>query len=138
MSGSEKIITAKNGRKMMKCKCAKCEITKTKFIKGNQKGGDLFDCAVGTATNLFVEHALPYKEKKSVEMARCYGSEALRNKNLQKKAINYRLIKLTPIIQNVGSEAFDQLSTKIRQNKNYKTDTKDLDGRIHTIIRKSK
>ena len=29
--------------------------------------------------------------KKSVEMARYYGSEALRNKNLQKKAINYGL-----------------------------------------------
>ena len=136
MSGSEKIITAKNGRKMMKCKCAKCGITKTKFIKGNQKGGDLFDSAVGTATNLFVEHALPYKAKKSVEMARCYGSEALRNKNLQIKAINYGLIKLTPIIQNVGSEALDQLSTKIRQNKNYKTDRKDLDGGSIQLLEK--
>ena len=66
--------------------------------------------------------------KKSVEMARYYGSEALRNKNLQKKAINYGLKKLTPVIENVGSEALDQLSTKIRPNKKYKTDRKDLDG----------
>lgn len=30
--------------------------------------------------------------------------------------------------QKVGSEALDQLSTKIRPNKRYKTDRKDLDG----------
>ena len=66
--------------------------------------------------------------KKSVEMKRYYGSEALRKKNLQKKAINYGLKKLTPVIQNVGSRSLDQLSTKIRPNKKYKTDRKDLDG----------
>ena len=66
--------------------------------------------------------------KKSVEMARYHSSDALRNKNFQKKAINYGLKKLSPIIQNVGSQALDQLSTKIRPNKNYKTDRKDLDG----------
>ena len=37
--GSEKIVTAKNGRRMMKCKCAECGITKVKFVKGNQTGG---------------------------------------------------------------------------------------------------
>jgi len=31
--GSEKYVTAKNGRLMLKCKCAKCGITKTKFVK---------------------------------------------------------------------------------------------------------
>ena len=66
--------------------------------------------------------------KKGVEMARYYGSEALRNKNFQKKAINYGLKKLTPVIQNVGSEALDQLSTKSRLNKKYKTDRAELDG----------
>ena len=30
--GSEKIVTTKNGRKMMKCKCAECGITKAKFV----------------------------------------------------------------------------------------------------------
>ena len=55
-------------------------------------------------------------------MGRYYGSEALRNKNLQKKAINYGLEKLTSVMQNVGSQALDQLSTKIRPNKKYKTD----------------
>ena len=73
--------------------------------------------AVGTAINLFVEHALPYMAKKSVEVARYYGSEALRNKNLQKKVTNYGLKKLTPVTQDVGSQALSQLSTKIRPNK---------------------
>ena len=37
--GSEKYVTAKNGRLMMKCQCAECGITKTKFVKNNQSGG---------------------------------------------------------------------------------------------------
>ena len=61
-------------------------------------------------------------------MGRYYGSEALRNPKLQKKAIDYALDKLNPMIQNVGSQALDQLSTKIRPKKNYKTNRKDLDG----------
>ena len=34
---SEKIVLTKNGRKIMKCKCAECGITKTKFVKSNTK-----------------------------------------------------------------------------------------------------
>jgi len=37
VSGSEKYMKAK--RLMLKCKCAECGITKTKFVK-NQKGGE--------------------------------------------------------------------------------------------------
>ena len=72
-------------------------------------------------------------------MGRYYGSEALRNPKLQKKAIDYALDKLNPMIQNVGSQALDQLSTKIRPKKNYKTNRKDLDGGaldIHKAIGK--
>ena len=61
-------------------------------------------------------------------MGRYYGSEALRNPKIQKKAIDYALDKLNPIIQNVGSQVLDQLSTKIRPKKKYKTNRKDLDG----------
>ena len=67
--------------------------------------------------------------KKSVEMGRYGASELMRNKNLQKKAVNYRVNKLTPFIQDSGSSALDQLSTKVRPNKKYKTDRKELDGR---------
>ena len=66
--------------------------------------------------------------KKAVEMGRYYSSEALRNPKLQKKAVDYTLDKLNPMIQNVGSQALNQLSTKIRPKKNYKTNRKDLDG----------
>ena len=66
--------------------------------------------------------------KKAVEMGRYYGSEALSNKKLQKKAIDYALDKLNPVIHNVGSQALDQLSTKIRPKKNCKTNRKDFDG----------
>ena len=52
----------------------------------------------------------------------------LRDPKLQKKAINYGISKLNPVIQNVGSEALNQLSTKIRSKKKYKTNRKDLDG----------
>ena len=43
------------------------------------------------------------------------------------------------MIQNVGSQALDQLSTKIRPKKNYKTNRKNLDGGsldIHNAILK--
>ena len=61
-------------------------------------------------------------------MGRYYGSEALRNPKLQKKALDYALDQLNPMMQNVGLQALDQLSTKIRPKKNYKTNRKDLDG----------
>ena len=84
-----------------------------KLIGPSQAGGDLLDTAVGTATDLFVHHGLPWMGEKAVEMGRHYGSEALRNKKLQKKAIDYALDKLNPAIHNVGTQALDQLSAKI-------------------------
>ena len=41
VAGSETYVRTKNGRSMMKCKCAECGITKTKFVKGPQKGKGL-------------------------------------------------------------------------------------------------
>ena len=86
------------------------------------------DSLASTGADLLIHHGIPWLGKKAVEMGRYYGSEALRNPKIQKKAIDYALDKLNPIIQNVGSQALDQLSTKIRPNKKYKTDRKDLDG----------
>ena len=40
--GSEKITTTKNGKKLLRVKCASCGITKTRFVSG-QEGGNLFD-----------------------------------------------------------------------------------------------
>ena len=61
-------------------------------------------------------------------MGRYGASELMRNENLQKKAVNYGINKLTPFIQDSVGSAMDQLSTKVRPKKNYKTNRKDLDG----------
>ena len=92
-----------------------------------------------TAAELFLTKGIPYLGKKAVEMGRYYTSEMLRDPKLQKKAIDYALDKLNPAIQNVGSQALNQLSTKIRPNKKYTTNRKDLDGGaldIHKLIGK--
>ena len=34
LPGSETYAMARNGRRMMKCKCAECGITKTRIVKG--------------------------------------------------------------------------------------------------------
>ena len=77
--------------------------------------------------------------KKAVEMGRYGASELMRNKNLQKKAVNYGINKLTPFIQDSVGTAMDQLSTKVRPKNKYKTDRPELDGRgidIHKQIGK--
>ena len=66
--------------------------------------------------------------KKAVEMGRYGASELMRNKNLQKKAFDYGMKKLTPIVQDSFGKAADQLSTKVRPKARYKTNRKDLDG----------
>ena len=38
VSGSETFATAKNGRRMLKVKCASCGITKTRFISNKTQG----------------------------------------------------------------------------------------------------
>jgi len=39
LPGSETYVTTRNGRKVMKCKCVECGITKTKFVKGTAGKG---------------------------------------------------------------------------------------------------
>ena len=77
--------------------------------------------------------------KKLLKWVDIMAVRALRNPKLQKKAIDYALDQLNPMIQNVGSQALNQLSTKIRPKKKYKTNRKDLDGGsldIHNAILK--
>ena len=42
VSGSEKITTTKNGRRLLKVKCASCGITKTRFVSA-QEGGNILE-----------------------------------------------------------------------------------------------
>ena len=67
--------------------------------------------------------------RKAVEIGRLCASEALRNKKLQRKAVNYGMSKLTPFTQDSVGSAMEQLSTKVKPKKKYKTDRKDLEGR---------
>ena len=62
-------------------------------------------------------------------MGRYGTSELMRNKNLQRKAVNYGINKLTPLIQDSVGTALDELSTKVRPKKKYKTDRPELDGK---------
>ena len=81
-------------------------------------GAGLLSDIANTGTELFLTKGVPYLGKKAVEMGRYYGSELMRDPKLQKKAIDYGLRKMNPLLHKVGSEALDQLSTKIRRNKN--------------------
>ena len=69
---------------------------------------------------MFVTHGVPWMGKKAVQMGRYGASELMRNEKFWKKAIDYTLDKLNPTIENVGSQALDQLPTKLRLNKNIK------------------
>ena len=91
-------------------------------------GAGLLSDIANTGTELFLTKGVPYLGKKAVEMGRYYGSELMRDPKLQQRAINYALNKANPLLHKVGSEALDQLSTKIRPKKKYTTNRKDLDG----------
>ena len=41
VTGSERYERARNGRLVLKCKCSSCGITKTKFVKNTQEGGNM-------------------------------------------------------------------------------------------------
>ena len=48
LPGSETYAMARNGRRMMKCKCAECGITKTRFVKGTTGKGTKTRSVKGT------------------------------------------------------------------------------------------
>ena len=46
VSGSEKYATAKNGRRLLKVKCASCGITKTRFVSNKTQSGGNYDMRI--------------------------------------------------------------------------------------------
>ena len=74
-------------------------------------------------------HGIPWLAKKTVEMGRYGASELMRNKDLQKKAVNYGMKKLSPFIVDTVGSAMDKLSTKVRPNTQYITDRPELDSK---------
>ncbi|CAH3190803.1 unnamed protein product, partial [Porites evermanni] len=125
----------KRGRIQFFCKCAVCgnkkkNQTKVKKLISASEGAGVFDTVVGTAVDGFAEYGLPWMAKKSVEMGRYGPSALMRDKNLHQKAVKYGINKLTPFIQDSVGSAMDQLSTKVRPKKKYKTNRPELDGKI--------
>ena len=94
-----------------------------------QQGEGIMTDAGGIAADASYHHGIPWLAKKTVEMGRYGASELMRNKNLQKKAVNYGMKKLSPFIVNTVRSAMDELSTKVRPDKKYKTDQPTLDGK---------
>ena len=78
----------------------------------------------GIAADALYHHGIPWLANGN-EMGRCGASELMRNKNLQKKAVDNRMKKLSPFIVDTVGSAMDQLSTKVRP-KNQNTKLIDL------------
>ena len=91
------------------------------------EGGSVLGTIAMTVGDIALEKGVPFLAKKGFEAGCYYMSEALWNPNLQKKAIDFTLAKAHPLLQKVGRETLDQLSTKVRANRCYKTDRTDLD-----------
>ena len=90
-------------------------------MKQQQGEGIMTDIGGVTADSLY-HHGIPWLAKKTFEMGRYGASELMRNKDLQKKAVNYGMKKLSPFIQGTVGSAMDELSTKVRPDTQYKTD----------------
>ena len=71
--GSEKITTTRNGKLLMKVKCASCGITKTRFVSA-QEGGNIFDTILKLSTS-----GLPKKKRDEIAAAdkRLFGGGVL-------------------------------------------------------------
>ena len=102
---------------------------KGKKSLNKQEGQGIATDIGGVAADALIHYGVPWLAKKPVEMGRYGASELKRNKKLQEKAINYGINKLTPFIQDSVGSAMDELSTKVRPNKKYKTDRPELDGK---------
>ena len=127
--------TDKNGRRQFYCHCPVCGIKTVRYVKSTStgkkkslKGEGLMTDVVGIAADALYHHGIPWLAKKTIEMGRYGASELLRDKKLQKKAVDYGMKKLTPFVYDNAGKAMEQLSTKVRPHKKYKTDRKDLDG----------
>ena len=88
-------------------------------MKQQQDDGILTDVG-GIAADALYHHGIPWLAKKTVEMGRYGASELMRNRNLQKEAVDYGMKKLSPFVVNTVGSAMDQLSTKLDLIKNTK------------------
>ena len=88
-------------------------------MKQQQGEGVLTDVG-GIAADALYHHGIPWLAKKTVEMGRYGASELTRNKNLQKKAVDYGMKKLSPFIVDTVGSAMINYQPKLDQIKNIK------------------
>lgn len=89
------------------------------------------------ATEAFIRYGIPYAAKKSVEMGRYYGSEALRNKKLQDKIGDYVVEKGKKYTKKAFSAGMVDLTTNVRPDQPYKTNRKDLGDPMPATYKKN-
>ena len=113
VEGTEKKNSStKSNPKILRVKCAACGITKTRFCRGLlsdpsvAEGAVILSSVADTATELFISKGITYLATIGVEAATYYASEAM-------KAIICGIKKAQPVIENLGHELVDQLSTKV-------------------------
>jgi len=93
--GSEKYVKAKNGRTTMKCTCAECGITKTKFVNNTQSGGNITKLYCGS---------------KKVPKGRTMGTPFQCAK--QKQIRQYGIKKLSPNSEKQNKKEMNKLRKK--------------------------
>ena len=103
--GSEQYVKTKNGRTMMKCKCASCGITKAKFVKSQSTGS-----GISIGGNVTPK---PYCGAKKVPKNRYLGDwEECKN-----QVRYYGLEKINPEILNKWEQERKAKTTKARNEK---------------------
>ena len=71
------------------------------------KGEGIASDILMTGAEFAIKKGVPFIAKKAVEGGRFYASEALRNKKLQQKAIDYVMKMAKPTVDKVGHELID-------------------------------
>ena len=149
VTGSETFATARNGKRLLKVKCASCGITKTRFVSA-QEGGNILEPifkwtrsglpkkkreelaraekrmfgggVLDTAAEAFFEYGVPYLAKQGVKQGRYFASEFLRQPEYQKKLAN----KAKPIARKAVNYTIDALSGDLLTKASNRLRPKDM------------
>ena len=98
VSSSEKYEKAKNGRLMLKCRCASCGITKCRFVRSDQVGGFGFGEII---------------TKMGWELGKFGVKNAIKSDITKRIATNYMKNKADKMITQGVDQTLDSLASKI-------------------------
>ena len=118
--GSEQYVKTKNGRTMMKCKCASCGITKAKFVKLQSTGSGIRRGGNVTPKPYCGAKILPKGRTRGTEdqcknQLRYYGIKAIDPKLLDKWETNLQTNKNIKKIQKSQKAKDKRLKEKIKK-----------------------